>query len=69
MPEKLQVYFKWQGKNYRLDIPLENIEKIEVQTKPAPVSGGSKNADGMKLEEDSTEFFVHLRKPANVYGE
>ena len=23
----------------------------------------------MKLEEDSTEFFVHLRKPATVYGE
>ena len=23
----------------------------------------------MKLEEDITEFFVHLRKPATVYGE
>ena len=35
LPEKIQIDFKWSSKNYRLDIPLENIAKIEVKFEQA----------------------------------
>ena len=69
MPEKMQVEFKWKGENFRLDIPLENIDKIEVKIYRDSLSDGNQDFDNLRLENDKTNMFVHLRKPVTVYGE
>ena len=62
LPEKMQIDFLWQSSNYRLDIPLENIDKIEVKVEPILSNQGI-------FDEDTTVMFIHLHKPVNVNGE
>lgn len=62
LPEKIQIEFKWNNSNYRLDIPLENIHKIEVKVESVIRDQGI-------LDQDSMVMLIHLRKPVTVYGE
>lgn len=45
LPEKVQIEFKWHLKNFRLDIPLENIQKIEVNVSRCVVPNGGAEDD------------------------
>lgn len=65
----MQIEFRWKKENFRLDIPLENIDKIEVKTFGDSLQDRKQDSDSLKLLNDRTNLFVHLRKPATVWGE